>query len=91
MRSVGAMPMTPAQQLYNLPEPIQVQLVAIVREAIGMSAEEKGHAAAMFATVATHFAIKGTDDQIPGALMVSALGVLLKAANAEATKVRGAV
>ncbi|MCD4525240.1 hypothetical protein [Nocardioides sp. cx-173] len=78
--------MTPAQQLYNLPEPIQVQLLAIVREALGMSAGEKGHAAAMFATVAQHFAIKGSDEQIPGALMVSALAVLLKAANQEATE-----
>lgn len=81
--------MTPAERLYNLPEPVQEQLVAVVREAIGMSGEEKGYAAAMFAVVAEHFAIKGSDEQIPGALMVSALGVLLKAAHEEATASRG--
>jgi hypothetical protein len=73
--------MTPAQQLYSLPEPIQEQLLVIAREAIGMSADEKGYAAALFATVAQHFAFGGADEGIPGALMIGALGVLLKNAH----------
>lgn len=81
----------PAAYLYSLPEPLQEHLARIAREAIGMSAEEKGYAAAVFASVAVHFAHNGDDREIPGALMVSALGVLLKCADTEATKMREAI
>ena len=80
---------SPAEYLYSLPEPIQAELVQIAREAIGMTAEEKGYAAAIFATVAQHFALSDGDDQfIPGALMVSALGVLLRMTHNEATQTK---
>ncbi|MEP7738121.1 hypothetical protein ABKW28_10750 [Nocardioides sp. 31GB23] len=78
---------TPAAYLYGLPEPIQEQLARIAREAAGMDASEKGYAAALFATVAEHFATgNGADDAVPGAHMVSALGVLLRMAHNEATR-----
>lgn len=86
--------MTPAEYLASLPEPIQAELVAIAREAAGMTADEKGFAAAMFATVGAHFALRPLTDEnerfIPGAQMVTALGLILRLANDEATQEKGA-
>jgi len=68
---------TPAQQLYNLPEPIQEQLVRIARIAAGMSTEEKAAARLTFGTTGLHFAMYGDDDTIPGADLVATCGVIV--------------
>lgn len=79
---------TAAEYLASLPAPIQHELATIARTAIGMSGEEKGFAAALFGTVAAHYSVKGSDDAVPGALMVAGLGYLLRLANDEATSER---
>lgn len=75
--------MSAADYLADLPPTIQHQLARIARVAVEMSSEERGYAAALFATVGLHFTTKGADEQIPGAEMVAALGVILRRANDE--------
>lgn len=76
-----------ATYLLGLPTSMQSELARIAREAEAMTAEEKGHAAALFATVALHFGNGlGDDKYLPGAHMVSALGVLIRGAHDAATQ-----
>lgn len=65
--------------LLGLPGPVQAQLARIAREAQQMTVEEQGFAAALFAAVAEHFGTGNGDEKyLPGAHMVSALGVLTR-------------
>lgn len=68
-----------ATYLLGLPPEVLAQLARIAREAAEMTSEERGYAAALFSTVALHFGHgHGLEQYVPGAQMVSALGVLLR-------------
>lgn len=84
--------MTPAEQLYAVPEPIQHQLVRIARLAAGMSATEKAEARTVIGRLSLHYATSPTvtNDQVPAAEMVSALGRLIVEADRLATTGKGA-
>lgn len=72
-------PADEATYLLGLPPAVQSQLARIARVAEEMTDGDRGHAAALFATVGAHFGLgNGSDDYLPGAHMVSALGVLIR-------------
>lgn len=72
-------PTADATYLLGLPPAVQSQLARIARVAEEMTDEDRGYAAALFATVGAHFGLgNGSDDYLPGAHMVSALGVLIR-------------
>ena len=78
--------MTTAEQLATLPPPMLAQLLRIYRLAAGMSATEKAEARGLFAAVTFAAAVDTTKhDHIPAAEMVSALGLIVTAADNLAT------
>jgi hypothetical protein len=78
--------MTHADYLAELPEPIQEQLVRIVRLAAGMSNDEKTAARQTFAGVTLANIATASDSQIPSAEMVGALGRINTLADGLATR-----
>lgn len=79
-------PPSAAEYLATLPTPIQQRLVSIARTAIGLSRTEKEHAAVMFGAYGATVAIFGADEQIPAGSMIADLGVIVRAAQNEATR-----
>lgn len=78
--------MSSADHLAALPEPIQEQLARIARLAAGMSADEKTEARAFVATlILTLGPLRMTDDQLPAAEMVGALGRIIATTDELAT------
>jgi hypothetical protein len=82
---------TPAQQLYSLPEPVQIQLLAIAREAIGMSTEEKYEAKQAYLGAGMALALMGADDTLPAARMLTALATITHEAGIAATTTKEVV
>lgn len=80
-------PVREAASLFGYPTPVQAQLARIASLAAEMTPEERGYATGVFAAVALHFGTGNGDDRcIPGAQMVSALGVLTRMAHEAAVK-----